>query len=118
MLEIRQAQVDRMMASREKVYFEDYIRYIRTEYPRLVEDRNDAVLCEALGDALARARRIGLTSSEAISSFIDVSIAAGEAFHDDPDIVGFLSSTDFTEAEKARFLYGKLNLELDESPEV
>jgi hypothetical protein len=87
---IRPDQLASMDESLHARYYEELRQFFREKFPELVRRFEDPALLERIAQGDRHADSYGIQTDNGVVAYIGLSLAAGPAFHTDPNISGFL----------------------------
>ena len=105
---IRSEQLAKIDEALQKQYHETLRRLLRDRFPQLVDRFDDHTLLDRIGKAVPQARSYGITSGEGILAYLGMSLAAGPAFHADPQICAFLSLKGRDPDSRVRWMFERV----------
>jgi hypothetical protein len=107
-MKVRPAQVDSMGAEATAQYCRELRDFFRDKCPGLVQRLDDDTLIARIAAAVERAGAQGLESDAGNIAFVGMSLAAGPAFFDDPEINRFLAMPGNDHDAKVQWLFGRV----------
>jgi hypothetical protein len=102
---IRSEQLALIEEAMYRRYNEELRKLLREQSPQLVARLDDKALYDGIAAAVRKARVYGVRTGEGMLAYVSLSIAAGQAFHNDPKIRRFLDLHNDDPDVKVRWLF-------------
>ena len=94
MLRVRDVQIEALAKSKKEASYRRLAAELRESSPFATSHLSDDQLLAMIEQSALKAQIYGATSSHAITAFVKMSVFAGRAFDQDPDIRRYLETPD------------------------